>query len=211
MSGLESLCPGTTSLNFASCLLHTSCCKKCLLQSTKEQPCSLHRTCCNLHLKSVQSVIASFYLLDILTSVDIKDAYIHVTIFLPTQRHLHFVVGELHIQSVALPFGLAMLPGIFVKMLVPLLVLLQAQGIPILGYLVDLQKQSGDGIIATNGACSAELWHSSQNSTLEPLHTLKYPGHGPGTCVPSIGNSLNALVQAAGVMFLLSVPLFTFV
>lgn len=44
-------------------------------------------------MESAQSVIAFLQLGDLLASVDIKVAYLHI-IFLPRQRYLCFAVGE---------------------------------------------------------------------------------------------------------------------
>ena len=55
---------------------------------------------------------------------DLKDAYLHVPIVPPYRRFLRFVLGDSQevrvYQWMVLPFGLATVPRVFTKLLVPI-------------------------------------------------------------------------------------------
>lgn len=57
-------------------------------------------------MESINSVIASLDQGDFLPSVDIKYAYLYVSIFQAHRRCLHLDVGSQHFRIVALTFGL---------------------------------------------------------------------------------------------------------
>lgn len=92
----------------------------------------------SFRMESIRSVVASLQGGELLASIDIKDAYLHVPIFLDHQKLLRFAVNQRHFQFVALPFGLATAPRVFTKVLAPLLAYLRSQGISIVAYLDDL-------------------------------------------------------------------------
>ncbi|CAJ0965547.1 unnamed protein product, partial [Ranitomeya imitator] len=58
-------------------------------------------------MESLRSVISSLEKGEFLASINIKDAYLHITIFPPHRRFLRFAVREGYFQFTALPFGLA--------------------------------------------------------------------------------------------------------
>jgi hypothetical protein len=71
------------------------------------------------------------------TSIDIKDAYLHVPMAQATQRFLRFRVGSQVYQYRALPFGLSSSPREFTKLLQPVIFLLRSHGIRVHAYLDD--------------------------------------------------------------------------
>lgn len=82
-------------------------------------------------MESVRSVVTSLQVGDFQTSIDIRDAYLHVPLVQPHQKLMRFVIEERHFQFVALPFGLATTepPRVFTKVLGPVLGLLRSRGI----------------------------------------------------------------------------------
>lgn len=72
-------------------------------------------------MESIRMVVASLHQGDFLASIDIKDAYLHIPIWVQHQRFLCFSVREEHYQFVTLPFGLSSAPWFFTKVLAPVL------------------------------------------------------------------------------------------
>ncbi|CAN2390178.1 Reverse transcriptase (RNA-dependent DNA polymerase), partial [Pristimantis euphronides] len=72
-------------------------------------------------MESLRLVIAWLEKGDFLSSVDIRDAYLHVPINTTHQHFLRFAILEHHFQFVALPFGLATVPRVFTKVLAPVM------------------------------------------------------------------------------------------
>ncbi|KAE8617332.1 hypothetical protein XENTR_v10009038 [Xenopus tropicalis] len=66
-------------------------------------------------MESLRSVIAAMMPGQFLASLDIKDAYLHVPIFPPHQRFLHFALQNFHYQFTAIPFGLTSAPAFLPK------------------------------------------------------------------------------------------------
>ena len=71
------------------------------------------------------------------TTIDIKDAYLHVPMATTTQRYLRFRVGSQVYQFRSLPFGLSTSPREFTKLLQPIVQLLRAHGVVLHAYLDD--------------------------------------------------------------------------
>ncbi|CAJ0944865.1 unnamed protein product [Ranitomeya imitator] len=89
-------------------------------------------------MESLRSVIASMEQGEFLASIDIRDAYLHIPIFPPHQRFLHFSVRREHFQFTALPFGLAAAPRVFTKVMAAVMSILHSRGLVVLPYLDDL-------------------------------------------------------------------------
>ncbi|XP_063784392.1 uncharacterized protein LOC134933255 [Pseudophryne corroboree] len=89
-------------------------------------------------MESLRAVIASLEGGDLMVSLDIKDAYLHVPIYPPHQAYLRFAVQDCHYQFQTLPFGLSTAPRIFTKVMAEMMVLLRKQGVTIIPYLDDL-------------------------------------------------------------------------
>ena len=70
-------------------------------------------------------------------SIDIRDAYLHVTMHQAVHNYLHFVVNKKVYQFTCLPFGLATSPGEFTKLLRTVVSLLRQQGVKLQVYLDD--------------------------------------------------------------------------
>jgi len=73
-----------------------------------------------------------------MASIDLKDAYFHVSIHPSHRQFLRFVWSGVHLQYVTLPFGLSSAPRVFTKTLLPLIMALRALGVKIYAYLDDL-------------------------------------------------------------------------
>eukprot|EP00079_Xenopus_tropicalis_P032144 XP_017945915.1 PREDICTED: uncharacterized protein LOC101734340 [Xenopus tropicalis] len=89
-------------------------------------------------MESVRSVIRAMEPGEFLTSLDMKDAYLHVPIFPPHQAYLRFAFQGQHFQFTALPFGLSSAPRIFTKIMATMAAHLRVQGVCITPYLDDL-------------------------------------------------------------------------
>ncbi|CAJ0944049.1 unnamed protein product [Ranitomeya imitator] len=72
---------------------------------------------------------------EFLCSIDIQDAYLHVPIFPGHHRDLRFAVLQEHFQFVALPFGLATAPRVFMKIMAALTAILRVRGLVLFPYL----------------------------------------------------------------------------
>ncbi|CAJ0968619.1 unnamed protein product [Ranitomeya imitator] len=68
----------------------------------------------------------------------IQDAYLLVPIFLGHHRFLRFAVLQEHFQFVSLPFGLAITPRVFTKIMAELMPILRVRGLVLFPYLDDL-------------------------------------------------------------------------
>lgn len=64
-----------------------------------------------------------------LASIDLKDAYLHVSICPQHCRFLHFAVGSAHYQFKILPFGLLTAPRVFTKIMAVVVAFLRLPGI----------------------------------------------------------------------------------
>ncbi|CAJ0954485.1 unnamed protein product [Ranitomeya imitator] len=92
----------------------------------------------HFRMDSLWSVISSMDRGEFLASIDIKDAYLHIPIFLPHQMFLRFAIQEDHFQFTALPFGLATAPRVFTKVMAAVMAILHSRGVVMLPYLDDL-------------------------------------------------------------------------
>lgn len=75
---------------------------------------------------------------DFLTSIDLKDAFHHISIHSSSRHFLRFSWIQQLYQYKVLPFGLSLSPWVFTKALNPLLRWARRQGIRTTGYLDDL-------------------------------------------------------------------------
>lgn len=95
----------------------------------------------NGYMEAAGFGIAYIRSVEFLASVDIQDAYLHISICPIPQCFLHFAVVDQHIQFISL-CGLSCAPRVFTKMLTLLLTLLRSQDIHVTRYPVDLLKYS---------------------------------------------------------------------
>ncbi len=72
---------------------------------------------------------------DWFTAIDLKDVYFHVSILPRHRPFLHFAFKGRAYQYKVLPFGLALSPRVFTKVVEGALVPMREQGIRILNYL----------------------------------------------------------------------------
>lgn len=89
-------------------------------------------------MESLQTIIQFIQPGDWLISVDLQDAYLHVSILPYFQKYLRFAVGHVHLQFQALPFGLCTSPQVFTKVSISVLAPLRERGLRIYHYLDDI-------------------------------------------------------------------------
>ncbi|XP_015278969.1 PREDICTED: uncharacterized protein LOC107120714, partial [Gekko japonicus] len=73
-----------------------------------------------------------------MATLDLQDAYFHITIHPFHHQYLRFVVGHRHFQYTALPFGLSSTPRVFTKNMIVVAAFLRLQGMSIYPYIDDL-------------------------------------------------------------------------
>ena len=71
------------------------------------------------------------------TSIDLRDAYLHIPIREADQRFLAFTFEGRDYQFRALPFGLSTAPRVFTRVTRPILAFLRRQGVTLFAYLDD--------------------------------------------------------------------------
>ena len=83
---------------------------------------------------------------DWMASIDLKDAYLSVSVWEGHRRYLRFMWQETTYEFQSLPFGLCSAPRVFTKLLKPVLARLRHQGVRIIMYLDDMliMSQSKD-------------------------------------------------------------------
>jgi hypothetical protein len=115
-------------------------------------------------MESLKSVILATQPGEWLASVDLKDAYFHVSIRESHRKFLRFALQGKRYQYRVLPFGLSTSPRVFTKVLAPVMAALRTEGIHIHPYLDDI-------LIRAQGP--AEL-RSSVQRTLQLLFRTGY-------------------------------------
>lgn len=86
-------------------------------------------------MESLQSILPQILRNDWLTSVNLADAYLHISLSSEYQKYLSFCIGGQHFPFVRLLFGLSMAPQTFTKTPLPLVAHLREQGIRLHHYL----------------------------------------------------------------------------
>jgi hypothetical protein len=99
----------------------------------------LNRSVSKLKFKmlTVNQVVSQIRSEDWFVTIDLKDAYFHVSILPSHRKFLRFAFGGKAYQYRVLPFGLALSPRTFTKCVDAALVPLRLQGIRILNYIDD--------------------------------------------------------------------------
>ncbi|XP_059371000.1 uncharacterized protein LOC132108312, partial [Carassius carassius] len=99
----------------------------------------LNRSVMSLKFKmlTVNQVVAQIRSEDWFVTIDLKDAYFHISILPQHRKFLRFAFGGKAYQYRVLPFGLALSPRTFTKCMDAALVSLRMQGIRILNYIDD--------------------------------------------------------------------------
>ena len=75
---------------------------------------------------------------DWMASIDLKDAYLSVTIWEDHRKYLRFQWRDNLYELQSLPFGLSSAPRVFTKLLKPILAGLRHQGTRLIMYLDDM-------------------------------------------------------------------------
>jgi len=89
-------------------------------------------------MESIKLVCSLVSKHDYMTSVDLKDAFLHVLIRHSSRKYLQFQWKGRHYQFRVLPFGLSLAPFVFTKVLKPILRWARRKGIRLTAYLDDL-------------------------------------------------------------------------
>jgi len=130
------------------------------------------KTVCSMILKN-----------DFLTSIDLKDAFLHVPISPNHRRYLQFQWKGKIYQFRTLPFGLSLSPLVFTKVLRPLLRWARRKGIRLSAYLDDLlimartEEQSRRNTrLVREKLMALGFIINEKKSSLEPSQTLDHLG-----------------------------------
>lgn len=86
---------------------------------------------------TIKNVVSQIQSEDWFVTIDLKDAYFHISILPQHRKYLRFACGGEAFQYRVLPFGLALSPRTFTKIVEAALAPLRMQGIRILNYIDD--------------------------------------------------------------------------
>lgn len=97
-------------------------------------------------METLRSIIQAMQPGDWAVSIDLKDAYLHIPVHVQHRKYLRFCIHNRHYQFRAMPFGLAVAPRIFTKVMAAVGGHLRCQQIHIFMYLDDwlIRNQSKD-------------------------------------------------------------------
>ncbi|XP_031752827.1 uncharacterized protein LOC101731022 isoform X2 [Xenopus tropicalis] len=106
-------------------------------------------------MESIRSTLLALRKGDVMCTLDLKDAYLHIPIRKCHQKFLRVAIkgpaGTEHLQFTALPFGISSTPRVFTKVMVVVAAYLRTQGIAIIPYLDDcLLKAETDLVLQRN-------------------------------------------------------------
>lgn len=92
-------------------------------------------------MENIHSVILGLAPGDLMATLDLNEAYLHIPIFEPHRKYLRiavFLEGEItHLQFTAVPFGITSAPFVFTKVVLTVVAVLKLQNIQIIPYLDD--------------------------------------------------------------------------
>ncbi|KAL0176947.1 hypothetical protein M9458_029277, partial [Cirrhinus mrigala] len=145
----------------------------------------LNRSVMKLKFKmlTIKQVVSQIRSKDWFVTIDLKDAYFHVSILPQHRKFLRFAFRGEAYQYRVLPFGLALSPRTFTKCVDAALVPLRLQGIRILNYIDDwlilaasesLAVQHRDVVLAHMKALGLRL--NAKKSVLSPSQRTTYLG-----------------------------------
>ncbi|KAI2647325.1 Transposon Ty3-G Gag-Pol polyprotein [Labeo rohita] len=145
----------------------------------------LNRSVMKLKFKmlTIKQVVSQIRSEDWFVTIDLKDAYFHVSILPQHRKFLRFAFRGEAYQYRVLPFGLALSPCTFTKCVDAALVPLRLQGIRILNYIDDwlilaasesLAVQHRDVVLAHMKALGLRL--NAKKSVLSPTQRTTYLG-----------------------------------
>ena len=120
---------------------------------------------------------------DWFAAIDLKDAYFHVSILPRHRPFLRFAFEGRAYQDMALPFGLALSPRVFTKVVEAALVPLREKGVRILNYIDDwlILSHSRDQVcehrdFVLRHLARLGLWVNWEKSKLCPVQRISFLG-----------------------------------
>jgi hypothetical protein len=139
--------------------------------------------CQDIQNADTTDVLSQLHQGDWLASLDLKDAYFHVPIFVKHMHYLRFEFLGRVFQFRVLPFGLATAPRVFTKILAPIIGLLHQMGIFVYPYLDDclIVGKSLDQLNQSVQLClavldSAGVLINRKKSHLQPVQRIQFLG-----------------------------------
>ena len=81
------------------------------------KPLNVHLKKDHFKMETLRSIIQALHQGDWGVSTDLRDAYLHLPIFVHHRKYLRFCVKDQHFQFRAMPFGLAVAPRVFTKVM----------------------------------------------------------------------------------------------
>ncbi|KAF7241744.1 Solute carrier family 15 member 2 [Varanus komodoensis] len=134
-------------------------------------------------MTTLQNILPLLRREDWFASLDLKDAYFHISFHPSYRRFLRFAVAPHLYEFTVLPFGLATALRVFTKCMAPVCAFLCLQGIQIYPYLDDwlLVSQSREGLLAAIHTTCALLNNlglriNTEKSSLLSTQTLTFIG-----------------------------------
>lgn len=92
----------------------------------------------SFRMESLQSVAQALTQGDWMLSLDLKDAYLHVSVHPHFHKYFLFAVSDQHFQFGCLPFGLYTSTRTFSKILLSVIAIVHRQGLQAFHYLDDI-------------------------------------------------------------------------
>ncbi len=139
--------------------------------------------CLKFRMLTVKQVVSQIRSEDWFVTIDLKDAYFHISIFPSHRKFLRFAFRGKAYQYRVLPFGLTLSPRTFTKCVDAALAPLQLQGIRILNYIDDwlilthseqMAVRNRDVVLAQIKELGLRL--NAKKSVLSPLQRTTYLG-----------------------------------
>ena len=120
---------------------------------------------------------------DWLGKIDLKDAYFVVPIWENHKKYLRFLWKDSLLEFACLPFGLAVAPGVFTKIMKPVVALLRRTGIRLIIYLDDLLFMNSSKVGLQQDMTTAQYLLENlgfvinlEKSCFQPTQQLKFLG-----------------------------------
>ena len=132
---------------------------------------------------------------DWMTSIDLSDAFLHVSVNPAHRKYLRFRWGDTSYQFRTLPFGLSLSPWVFTKIIRPVLKWAREQGIRISAYLDDI-------IVAASTKEEAKLHTRMVREQLERLGFLIKDSKStldPTQCIDHLGFRIDTTTMSLSV------------
>jgi hypothetical protein len=112
-------------------------------------PLNLFITPPHFKMETAQSIMQALRIGDWATSIDLKDAFLHIPIALRHRKFLRFRVGKRHFQFRSLPFGLTTSPYVFTRVAKAVGSFVHSRGLALLLYLDDWNSSSPTQVLAS--------------------------------------------------------------